>query len=133
MFCALCPQARQLTCQQQLTCELLRYPALEGVPLGTGQPAGADGSDDSAAACSYIFEPLLRCVAWVVDQVSQPNLGACVWPRVLQLCKLIPVLKSGQASDPNNKDMYRGISVSSIYSRVMERLSIAAWTLPWRA
>jgi hypothetical protein len=62
---------------QQLTCELLQYPALEGVPLGTGQPADVDGSSDSAAACSYIFEPLLRCVAWVVDQVSQQNLRLC--------------------------------------------------------
>jgi hypothetical protein len=104
---------------QHLTCELLWYPALEALPVRTGQPRDVDGSGDHADPQSYIFEPLIRCVAWIVDQISQQNLSESVWPRVLQLCKLIPVPKSGQASEPSIRNLYRGIRVSSIYSRVM--------------
>lgn len=111
---------------QNSTCELLRFPAEEvhealadGAP---GQPRSTSGPGDAPRRQGYVFEPLLRCVAWVVRQITAANITPTTWPRVLQLCKLIPVPKSGQASEPNNRDMYRGISVSSIYSRVVDRL-----------
>jgi hypothetical protein len=91
---------------QNLTCELLRFPAEEELQVleeGThDQPRSTAGQSGAPRRQGYIFEPLLRCVAWVVKQLTVQNIDASAWPRVLQVCKLIPVPKSGQASEPTN-------------------------------
>ena len=40
----------------------------------------------------------------------------------MQVSKLTPVPKSGQASARLDKNMYRGISVASIFSKVIDKL-----------
>jgi hypothetical protein len=72
---------------QNLTCELLRFPAeeeLEVLEEGThGQPRSTAGQSGAPRRQGYIFEPLLRCVAWVVKQLTVQNIDASAWPRVL--------------------------------------------------
>ena len=54
--------------------------------------------------------------------IQNLTVHAAALPAVLQVSKLTPVPKAGQASARLDKNMYRGISVASIFSKVIDRL-----------
>ena len=90
-----------------LTCELLRL-AVVRVPTG---------SHDTHVQ-EYVCQPLAACLTHILQ-----NLSTCdTLPAVLQVSKLTPVPKSSQASARLDKNMYRGISVASIFSKVIDKL-----------
>jgi hypothetical protein len=92
---------------QGLTCELLRL-AVVRVPA----------SSVVAPDTEYVCEPLAACLTHILQ-----NLSAChTLPVVMQVSKLTPVPKSGRASSRLDKNMYRGISVASIFSKVVDKL-----------
>jgi hypothetical protein len=94
---------------QGLTCELLRL-AVVRVP----SPSGSDADQDA----EYVCEPLVACLTYILQNLA--TVGAL--PAVLQVSKLTPVPKSGQASARLDKNMYRGISVASIFNKVIDKL-----------
>lgn len=85
-----------------LTCELLKL-------------AAEEIDDSGACAC----EAVVSCMTAVVTHVMSA-VGAGL-PVEMRVSNLGPVPKSGQGSDPLNPNMYRGICISSIYSRVVDR------------
>jgi exonuclease III len=92
---------------QGMTCELLRL-AVVRVPTAAVDSPGTE----------YVCEPLAACLTHIFQ-----NLSACgSLPAVMQVSKLTPVPKSGQASARLDKNMYRGISVASIFSKVVDKL-----------
>jgi hypothetical protein len=92
---------------QGLTCELLRLAVVR-------VPSSSPDTPDT----EYVCEPLASCLTHILQ-----NLSACsALPAVMQVSKLTPVPKSGQASARLDKNMYRGISVSSIFSKVVDKL-----------
>ena len=92
---------------QGMTCELLR---LAVVRVPTAAPDTPD--------IEYVCEPLAACLTHILQ-----NLSSCsALPAVMQVSKLTPVPKCGQPSARLDKNMYRGISVASIFSKVVDRL-----------
>jgi exonuclease III len=91
-----------------MTCELLRLAAVR-VPSSPRH----DSQD-----VEYICEPLVACLTHILQNLTAEG---CM-PAVLQVSKLTPVPKSGQASARLDKNMYRGISVASIFSKVVDKL-----------
>ena len=90
-----------------MTCELLRL-AVVRVPA----------SDVLEPDAEYVCQPLVACLMHILQNVTQEGR----LPAVLQVSKLIPVPKSGQAMARLDKNMYRGISVASIFSKVIDKL-----------
>ena len=73
----------------------------------------------SGDVTEYVCEPLVACLTHIIQNLT---VHAAALPAVLQVSKLTPVPKSGQASAWLDKNMYRGISVASIFSKVIDRL-----------
>jgi Reverse transcriptase (RNA-dependent DNA polymerase) len=93
-----------------LTCELLRL-AVARVP--------STHYDAEDGVTEYVCEPLVACLVHVIQHLAS---GGAALPAVLQVSKLTPVPKSGQATARLDKNMYRGISVASIFSKVIDKL-----------
>jgi sorting nexin-29 len=91
---------------QGLTGELLR---LAGAVL-----PGEGADDDPVPACPVVVE----CAQWLLQAMLS---SACV-PEVMQASKLVPVPKSLSPAALADRDQYRGISVSAVFSRLLERL-----------
>jgi hypothetical protein len=109
------PSGKAPDCQG-LTCELFKAPARdlsEDRPDNNGPPPPPE----------YACQPFLECVTELFQQLLNGNAGEQQsLPRVLQVSKLTPVPKQDVASDPSNKNKYRGICSSSIFSRVLDRV-----------
>jgi exonuclease III len=106
-----------------LTCDMFRIaasppPRDDGVAAG-GDAASAGRPDEQPGGPIVNDAPvapnLVACMAALMDQLVQEPGDL---PEPMQLSKLIPVLKPG--GDPSNKDCYKGICVSSVFSRVFE-------------
>lgn len=91
---------------QGLTGELLRQAA---APVPDG---GEDG--DLVPACPVV----VGCAQWLLQAMLS---SACV-PEVMRSSKLVPVPKSLAPTALADRDQYRGISVSAVFSRLLERL-----------
>lgn len=107
-----------------LTCELLKlatvrlHVVVAADVVDEGHPARVPPlpPEPISAGTSYVSEPLIQCMSWVLG-----HMGGEV-PVMLQTSKLTPVLKSRANAEQWDKNMYRGISVSSIFVRVFDRL-----------
>jgi hypothetical protein len=108
-----------------LTCELLKLAALRvdrradvvADVAGEGHPPRVPPHPpEHMPDTSYVSEPLIQCMTWVLG-----NMGGQL-PAMLQTSKLTPVQKSKANAEQWDKNMYRGISVSSIFVRVLDRL-----------
>lgn len=91
---------------QGLTGELLRFPSAL-------VPDGAAGGEP-VSSCPVVVE----CAQWLLQAMLSE---ACV-PEVLHTSKLVPVPKSLSPAALADMDQYRGISVSAVFSRLVERL-----------
>ena len=91
---------------QGLTGELLR---LAGAPL-----PDSDSDGEPVPACPVVVE----CAQWLLQNMLST---ACV-PEVMRTSKLVPVPKSLNPDALRVRDQYRGISVSAVFSRLLERL-----------
>lgn len=90
---------------QGLTGELLRL-------AGALAPeVGPDGEPDSSC-------PVVECAQWLLQSMLS---SACV-PEAVRTSKLVPVPKSLGPAALVDRDQYRGISVSAVFARFLERL-----------
>lgn len=109
------PSGKAPDCQG-LTCELLKAPARdlsEDHPTNNGPPPPPE----------YACRPFVECVTMILQQIMGGTAGGQpTLPRIMQVSKLTPVPKPDAASDPGNKNKYRGICSSSIFSRVLDRI-----------
>jgi hypothetical protein len=111
-----------------LTCELLKLAAVRVDRHATvaASDVGNEGHpppppphppEHLPDTSDYVSEPLIKCMSWVLG-----HMGGQI-PLMLQTSKLTPVRKSRAGADSQwDKNMYRGISVSSIFVRVLDRL-----------
>lgn len=65
-----------------------------------------------------ICRPAIECAQWLLQAMLS---SACV-PDALCTSKLVPVPKSSAPAALTNRDMYRGISVSPVLTRLLDRL-----------
>lgn len=91
---------------QGLTGELLR---LAGALAPAGGPAG-----EPVSTCPIVVE----CAQWLLQAMLS---AACV-PEVMRTSKLVPVPKSLGPAALADRDQYRGISISAVFARFLERL-----------
>lgn len=100
-----------------------------GLPTGraadlqghTGELLRWAGSMDRAgrnAEPQLVCPAAVECVQWLL----QSMLSTATVPDQLRVGKLVPVPKSLQPTALANRDMYRGITVSAIFSRLLDRL-----------
>ena len=95
---------------QGLTCELLRL-AASPVRRNAGQPEGAN--------VDLVCAPVIDCITILMNMVPhQQSL-----PSTMRISRLTPVPKAGAAASRHHVDMnmFRGISIQPVLSRVLER------------
>jgi hypothetical protein len=98
-----------------LTCELLKLAAMPpNVYLSDNGEVHSQHNEIGPAA--YVSEPLLQCVLWLLQNLRGPV------PSMFYTSKLTPVPKGRILTEEWDKNKYRGISVSSIFARVADRL-----------
>jgi hypothetical protein len=95
-----------------LTCELLK---LAACPRVSSVDADVRGEDADPPLCC---PALLHCMLHIINNMhTMPAL-----PHVLAVSKLTPVPKASQRTAPLDMHKYRGITVGSVYSKVIDRL-----------
>ena len=103
---------------QGLTCELLKAPAQD---LNEDRPS----KDGPPPPPMYACGPFVVCVAAILQRMlsggGDANQGQQL-PPAMRVSKLGPVPKQHAQSAPGDKDMYRGISVASVFTRVIDRI-----------
>jgi sorting nexin-29 len=102
--CMLLPTGRAADLQG-FTGELLK---------GAGSEVPVRGQDIGRPVCP----PAIECAQWLLQQL----LSSGQVPDSMCVSKLVPVPKSTQPAALGDRDMYRGISVSALFSRLLDRL-----------
>ena len=101
-----------------LTCELLRAPTALIEVNATNDSHGDPHAALRQAGDIVAFQPLLACVTLLLRRiVSSQSL-----PAALQVSKLVPVPKPGRSTGIADMNNYRGISVSCVLGRVLDRM-----------
>lgn len=97
-----------------LTCELLKLAATPAAPAADGAHAAHVAHDVDTLLCPGLMQCMLHIVN-NMHSLSRP-------PTPLAVSKLTPVPKACQQAAPMDMNNYRGISVSSVFSKVVDRL-----------
>jgi sorting nexin-29 len=84
----------------------------------TGELLSVAGLNDEGQNAQPICRPAIECAQWLL----QSMLSTARIPEALCTSKLVPVPKSTAPADLANMDKHRGISVSTVSARLLDRL-----------
>lgn len=99
--CAMCLATGRAADLQGLTGEAIRVAA--EVPEDQGE---------------YVCKPFVECMQWLLQRL----LDGTAPTDMMCTSKITPVPKSGQQQAPHDKNMYRGVCVSEVVSKVWDRV-----------
>lgn len=97
-----------------LTCELFK---LAVTPIMVGDSAAGTTSREGGSA-NLCCLPLVQCLTHIINSLPDEQ----HLPPQLAISTLTPVPKASQPQAPLDKDRYRGISVSSVLSKIVDKL-----------